>query len=88
MHTKPPDGWSATENVEWKADIPGRGWPPPIVRGDRVFLTTVVDRGESRRLRARRAVNSPRGRIPASRLPTRARSYTTVASPCSTTADS
>ena len=42
-----PDRWSATENVAWKVDLPGRGWSSPVVWGDRVFLTTVVNRGES-----------------------------------------
>ncbi len=37
-----PDRWSASENVAWKTDIPGRGWSSPIVWGNRVFLTTVV----------------------------------------------
>jgi len=42
-----PDRWSATENVEWKADLPGRGWSSPVVWDGRVFLTTVVNQGES-----------------------------------------
>ncbi len=42
-----PDQWSATENVAWKTDIPGRGWSSPIVWGDRVFLTTVINTGSS-----------------------------------------
>ncbi|WP_146594027.1 outer membrane protein assembly factor BamB family protein [Novipirellula galeiformis] len=42
-----PDTWSATENVAWKTDIPGRGWSSPIVWGDRVFVTTVVNLGEA-----------------------------------------
>lgn len=42
-----PETWSATENVAWKTDLPGRGWSSPIVVGDRVFVTTVVNRGES-----------------------------------------
>ena len=42
-----PDTWSATENVEWKTDLPGRGWSSPIVWGDRIFLTTVVNDGET-----------------------------------------
>ncbi len=37
-----PDRWSATENVAWKTQIPGRGWSSPIAWGGRVFLTTVV----------------------------------------------
>ena len=42
-----PERWSATENVVWKTDLPGRGWSSPVVWGDRVFLTTVVNTGES-----------------------------------------
>ncbi len=42
-----PDHWSATENVAWKTDLPGRSWSSPIVWGDRVFLTAVVNLGES-----------------------------------------
>jgi outer membrane protein assembly factor BamB len=38
-----PDRWSATENVAWKTEIPGRGWSSPIVWGQRVFLTTAID---------------------------------------------
>jgi outer membrane protein assembly factor BamB len=41
--------WSKTENIEWLADIPGRGWSSPIVVGDRVFLTTVVTDGASKK---------------------------------------
>ncbi len=28
---KLPETWSATENVEWKTDLPGRGWSSPVV---------------------------------------------------------
>ena len=42
-----PTRWSATENVEWKITIPGRGWSSPIVWNGRVFLTTVVNDGKS-----------------------------------------
>ena len=41
-----PDRWSATENVAWKTDVPGRAWSSPIVWGKRVFLTTAVNLGE------------------------------------------
>ena len=40
-----PDRWSATENVAWVRDIPGRGWSSPVVVGDRVILTTVENTG-------------------------------------------
>ena len=42
-----PDKWSATENVAWKTDLPGRSWSSPIVWGGRVFLTAVVNLGQS-----------------------------------------
>ncbi|MBM50906.1 MAG: hypothetical protein CMP27_13855, partial [Roseibacillus sp.] len=42
-----PETWSATENVEWKRDLPGRGWSCPVVWGKRVFVTTVVNEGVS-----------------------------------------
>ncbi len=29
--TQIPNHWSATENVAWKRDIPGRGWSSPVV---------------------------------------------------------
>lgn len=41
-----PDKWSATENVAWKRDIPGRGWSSPIVWGKNVFVVTAVGASE------------------------------------------
>lgn len=38
-----PDHWSATDNVAWKTDIPGRGWSSPVVWGDHVFVVSAVD---------------------------------------------
>ncbi len=42
-----PTTWSATEHVAWKAPIPGRGWSSPVVWNKYVFITTVVNQGES-----------------------------------------
>jgi outer membrane protein assembly factor BamB len=42
-----PDKWSSSENVAWKTDLPGRSWSSPIVWGNQVFLTAVVNLGES-----------------------------------------
>ncbi|HVV72635.1 MAG TPA: PQQ-binding-like beta-propeller repeat protein, partial [Verrucomicrobiae bacterium] len=42
-----PDTWSPTQNVAWKLEIPGRSWSSPITWGDRVFLTSVENLGES-----------------------------------------
>src|SRR5688572_16067591 len=45
---KVPERWSKTENVEWMAEIPGRGWSSPVVSGGKVFLTTVTTDGKSK----------------------------------------
>src|SRR5438093_8118566 len=45
-NTNLADHWSATENVAWKAEIPGHGWSSPIVWGEQVFLTTAVSSEE------------------------------------------
>jgi len=36
----PPVDFSATKNVVWKTEVPGRGHSSPIIVGDRIFLTT------------------------------------------------
>ncbi len=41
-----PLHWSDTQNVRWKADIPGRGQSSPIVYGSRVFVTTAIPTGK------------------------------------------
>jgi len=45
-HPDLPDRWSTTENVAWVTGIPGIGWSSPIVWGDHVFLTTVINSGQ------------------------------------------
>lgn len=35
-----PAKWSESQNVVWKAAVPGRGHSSPILVGDRVYLTT------------------------------------------------
>ncbi|MEQ1826434.1 MAG: PQQ-binding-like beta-propeller repeat protein, partial [Pirellula sp.] len=42
-----PDQWSATQNVAWKCDLPGRGWSSPIVWEQNVFVTSVINSGQS-----------------------------------------
>ena len=41
-----PDTWSETENVVWKADIPGLGWSSPVVWDDHVFIVTAISAGQ------------------------------------------
>jgi outer membrane protein assembly factor BamB len=40
-----PTRWSATENVKWTAEVPGRGMSSPVLWGDRIFVTTAVPTG-------------------------------------------
>ena len=42
-----PVKWSDTENVKWKAAIPGRGHSTPVVWGDKIFVTTAVPTGKT-----------------------------------------
>jgi outer membrane protein assembly factor BamB len=44
-HPALPHTWSETENVVWKADIPGLGWSSPVVWGNHVFVTTAISAG-------------------------------------------
>jgi outer membrane protein assembly factor BamB len=34
-----PDKWSETENIRWKAELPGRGLSSPVIAGGRVYIT-------------------------------------------------
>lgn len=45
-----PVHWSTTDNVRWKASIPGKGHSSPIVWKDRVLLTTCVEKDQRRLL--------------------------------------
>ncbi len=41
-----PETWSATQNVQWKTELPGMGWASPVVWGEKAFLSSVVSEGE------------------------------------------
>ena len=43
-----PVKWSATENVAWKAALPGRGHASPIVWQDQVFLVACLPERQER----------------------------------------
>jgi outer membrane protein assembly factor BamB len=45
-----PDTWSTTENVVWKADVPGWGWSSPVIWGDKIFVTSAVSEREREKL--------------------------------------
>jgi outer membrane protein assembly factor BamB len=36
--------------VTWKTPIPGKGWSSPVTLGDRIFLTTAIDTGQTHEL--------------------------------------
>ena len=40
--------WDQTNNVVWKVPVPGRGRSSPVVLGDRIWLTTALERGVKR----------------------------------------
>jgi outer membrane protein assembly factor BamB len=43
-----PLHWGRTDNVAWKTPIPGKGHSSPVVWGDRVFLTTCLEKQQQR----------------------------------------
>ena len=43
-----PVSWSATENVTWKAPLPGGGNSTPAIWGDKVFVTCASEKGQVR----------------------------------------
>jgi len=45
---RPPLHWSESSNVLWKVRLPGRGRSGPVVLGDRIWLTTAIERGVQR----------------------------------------
>jgi len=57
-----PLKWSATENVQWRTRIPGKGWSSPVTRGNRIFLTTAVTDGSQVSLRVL-ALDAASGKI-------------------------
>ena len=44
-----PLRWSESLNVVWKVPVPGLGWSSPVIRGERIWMTTATDEGRSLR---------------------------------------
>lgn len=40
--TNLPREWSEDQHIQWKASVEGLGWSSPVVRNDRIFLTTAI----------------------------------------------
>src|SRR5688572_18766646 len=45
-----PITWTGSENVRWKAPIPGTGHSSPVVSKGRVFVTACLEAGQKRML--------------------------------------
>lgn len=50
LEPRVPLRWGQTENVRWKAEVPGKGHSSPVVWGNRVFLTTCLEKEKQRLL--------------------------------------
>lgn len=40
INAGPPTEWSEDKNVTWKTEIHGRGWSTPVIKDDKVWVTT------------------------------------------------
>ena len=47
LNAQPPTKWSATQNVKWKAEIPGRSSASPVIWDDSVFVVSAVPTGKA-----------------------------------------
>ena len=54
-----PLTWSQTENVAWKAELPGAGWSQPVIIGDRLFVTAAVSEKDLQPKNFAEGVKSP-----------------------------
>jgi outer membrane protein assembly factor BamB len=59
-----PLHWSDSQNIKWKAEIPGRGHSSPVIWGDRIFLTTAIKTGAASTPEQPAAKPTPGGRMP------------------------
>ena len=53
-----PLHWSDSENVAWKADIPGKGHSSPVIDGNQIWLTTAIATLASEEDKKRRLANN------------------------------
>jgi outer membrane protein assembly factor BamB len=42
-----PETWSETSSIRWKSELPGRGHSTPILVGDKLWLTTAIEKTAS-----------------------------------------
>ncbi len=58
-----PLRWSATENVVWKTEIPGKGWSSPVVWHGRIIVTSAVGESEAVAPRTGLYIQNMQGRL-------------------------
>ena len=46
LNATPPTKWSATQNIKWKAEVPGRSSGSPVIWDDSVFVVSAVPTGK------------------------------------------
>ena len=46
--TNVPTAWGAEENIAWKVPVPGKGHSSPVVWGDRIYLTSALEKEQQR----------------------------------------
>ncbi len=39
---EPPIRWNESKNLYWKARVPGSGWSSPVIKNDRLYLTSAL----------------------------------------------
>ncbi|MBM4039927.1 MAG: PQQ-like beta-propeller repeat protein [Planctomycetes bacterium] len=45
----PPIEWGESKNVAWKVAVPGKGRSSPVLLGDRIWVTTAIEKGVVRK---------------------------------------
>lgn len=55
----PPREWSETNNIRWKAALPGSGSATPAIWGDRVFVLTAVQKPKPADTKPAEPTNAP-----------------------------
>jgi outer membrane protein assembly factor BamB len=42
-----PETWSETSSITWRSELPGRGHSTPVIAGDRIWVTTALEKPAS-----------------------------------------
>ena len=50
LETTAPLHWTAEDNIHWKVELPGNGHSSPVIWGNRVFITTCLEKEGQRKL--------------------------------------